>query len=314
MRVSDMLFFLHRSGLNLFLFLGCICGCGFEAVPAPDRYHEDQVSVVLTFDDGPVAADIPASTGAADRVALLLPLNRILAGLKKNNTTALFYIKGPGTPEAGETLKEVFTEGILSIHQANQILGYHAYNHANPIWDFPENMFAWNVEPMKEDLRQLKSFVGDLGKPEGLTGDALLTPVFRQPFGGMLMGISNGSRVARELGLTYHAYMIDSFDWTGHADADPALVARLPVGTEEDHVRFVRERLREKARAFSAAPVVDVLLHVNSFTAAHLQDWMDELRAAFEEFSGKSVVFAVPDIYLLDSRTVEDMSTLSFLF
>ncbi len=307
-------FSIYRSGLGLVFFLGLLAGCGFEGFPSPGDYDPNTVSVVLTFDDGPVSADVANPEEVADHESLLAPLDRILGKLQNRNATGVFYIKGPGTPEAEDALQDVFAHGILSIHQAGQIMGYHAYNHDDPIWKFPANTFCMNKEPMKEDLLRLKRFLGRIGGLEGLAEDDILTPVFRQPFGGTLVGIGTGAQAARELGLTYHAYWIDSFDWTGHADVDPSTVAHLPVATEADHVAFVRQRFRERAKCLTATPVIDVLLHVNSFTAAHLDEWMDELKTDFEEFTGKPVLFNVPETYLVDNQVLEDMTILTFLF
>jgi len=270
--------------------------------------------VVLTFDDGPVRADIADPVAkASEKQVLLGPLEQILSGLERQRARGVFYIKGPGGAENESVLKDAFGQGIASIHQAGQIMGYHAYNHGASMWAIPENLSAVSQPLMVEDLRQLKAYVDEAGVSAGLSAEEILSPVFRQPFGGSVIGRRNGWETAWDLGLTYHAYLIDSFDWTVNADCDPSIKAKLPVDTEADHLAFVRSHLREKAQDLSYCSVVDVLFHVNQFTADHLDEFVEELRSSFEQSTGKTVIFDVPPSYLTQMDTREDGSVLFFL-
>jgi peptidoglycan/xylan/chitin deacetylase (PgdA/CDA1 family) len=300
-------------GAVLFFTATLLPGCGFVSPPDPPQNDGPNLTIVLTFDDGPLPADVADFQQAADRSSLLVPLNQILSVLEQKGATGVFYLKGPGTPEAGEAVKDLFTEAIDSLHQANQVMGYHAFNHNKTLWGRSTLFSDQKTEDMKNDLRQLKAYINQAAAPLGWAAGDVLTPVFRQPYGGRIFGWTDGWKAAAQLGLTYHGYDIDSFDWTQNIDAGPDIQSHFPAHTEVDHVAFVKEQIRKRADKFANAASVDILLHVNSFTATHLAEWIDELQTDFERVSGKTIIFAVPETYLIEPQTREDMAALSIL-
>lgn len=221
-------------------------GCGVQSPPQAPA-GATTISVVLTFDDGPLPADVADAAGSASREGLLDPLRAILTVLAEEAAQGVFYIRGPGTPEAGASLHGVFADGLRAIGEGGHILGYHAYNHGGPAWGPAWNLDTGDEAAMKQDLLDLRAYVEGCLSASGASPGIALSPVFRQPYGGGVLRWLGGERVAHDLGLTYHGYVIDSFDWTGNIDADPWVVARLPVGTEAEHLDFVRAHLAAAA-------------------------------------------------------------------
>ena len=260
------------------------------------------MTIVLSFDDGPVSADIAFPETLAETGVLLEPIERILDVLAQREIQAMFYIEGPGSPEAARALHDVFGEGLLAIHEAGHILGYHAFDHNPRIWFWPIGPREEIHARMNTDLDRLEAFLDDVLPSVGVLRQDVFTGVFRQPFGGGgILSRLDALMVVSERGWTYHGYMINSIDWTDDADADAWLVDRLPVQTEADHVELVLQRLRAGADENRDRSIVDVLLHVNSFTATHLDEWIDELASAFARTTGRAVRFAVPDCYLANN-------------
>jgi peptidoglycan/xylan/chitin deacetylase (PgdA/CDA1 family) len=290
------------------LWLSAASGCGTD--PLSHVEEKRATIVVLTFDDGPVAADVLDPAGTQNMPTLLDPLNAILDTLAQRGLQAVFYVKGPGNRTAGVVLGDTFADGILSIHRAGQVLGYHAYDHDPAIWVRLPVPMSTVRDDMREDLDQLESFLDGLLGPRGLSRGAIFTRVFRQPFGGGGIAQCPAIEVAHERGWTYHGFRIDSVDWTDNADIDPALFVHLPIATEGERVEYVRYRLREGAERNRGLTVVDVLFHVNAFTARHLNDWIDELQTVFAEQTGALPTFSVPDDYLNNDDPVTDMSVI----
>ncbi len=289
-----------------------MAGCGYEvgAVQPVDQ----PVTIVLTFDDGPLSADVQATDFDLNRQAILGPVDTILGTLAKRNIRAVFYIKGPGSPENGEKLKEAYLEEIPKMSRAGHILGYHAYNHAQRLWGIPAQPHGQWALDMKNDLQNLKDYINEIFVPLNILGQDFFSPIFRQPFGGDRLREMEGWVAAMKSGLVCHGYAIDSFDWTGNLDALPSLIAHMQVATEDDHVEFVLAQFSRKANELADRQVVDVLLHVNHFTANHLDQWIDALKTDFEQSTGKTVVFDVPACYLNESDFEMDASIFHFLF
>jgi len=104
-------------------------------------------------------------------------------------------------------------------------------------------------------------------------------------------------------------------DWTLNADVPPAIADRLLATAGGDSVALVNERLRRGARAFASHEDVDVLMHVNSLTAAHLDEWIDTLTSAFQAAGVQSVEFGMSPEYLAEAEPAADLSALLiFLF
>jgi peptidoglycan/xylan/chitin deacetylase (PgdA/CDA1 family) len=283
-------------------------GCGLQ--PACPDSADGPRHVVLTFDDGPIPADIADPELRPDLDLLLAPLNEVLARLEAHGARAVFYIKGPGTSDAAEELKPAYAAGIGLMREAGHVLGYHCYRHAQDVWIEPFEPGPVVQGRMTADLDQLVVFLDDVLAPSGLEQADVFSPLFRPPFGGAGMSAPDAEAVARARGWTFHGFRIDSMDWTTNADADVQLTARLPVASEADHVAYVRRCLRRGVSRQAGCQDVDVLMHINAFTAAHLDEWFDELTAACVEETGYPPVFDVPDAYLREDDPVMDMSFL----
>lgn len=134
------------------------------------------------------------------------------------------------------------------------------------------------------------------------------------PYGDGLNGWLDGPVIARQLGWTCHGYTIDSMDWMLNADVPPAIADRLLAASDGDPVALVNERLRRGARAFAGRGDIDVMMHVNSLTAAHLDEWIDTLTAAFQAEGVQSVDFRVSPEYLAESEPADLSALLIFLF
>jgi peptidoglycan/xylan/chitin deacetylase (PgdA/CDA1 family) len=270
-----------------------------------------QTAVTLTFDDGPLAADVLPADRSAAAEELLDPLFQILDVLERRGLEAVFYVVAPGD----DRLTASWTEGLLAIHSAGGTLGYHAFDHDALFWFDPLLSRPAARARVLADYRQLRAFVDQALAPAGITQQELFSPVFRMPYGDGLNSWLDGPIIARQLGWTCHGYAIDSMDWTLNADVPAAIANRLLAAAGGDPVALVNERLGRGARAFASYEAVDVLMHVNSLTAAHLDEWIDTLTAALQSEGVESVDFSVSPEYLADSQPAADLSALLiFLF
>jgi len=270
-----------------------------------------QTTVTLTFDDGPLAADVWPEHRDADAEARLDPLLQILDVLERRGLKAVFYVVAPGD----DRLLGTWTEGLLAIHAAGGTLGYHAFDHDALFWFDPLlNRRAARAQILA-DYERLQAFVDRALAPAAITQQELFSPIFRMPYGDGLNGWLDGPVIARHLGWTCHGYAIDSMDWTVNADLPRAIADRLLSVAGGDPVALVKERLQRGAGAFAGRGDVDVLMHVNSLTAAHLDEWIDTLTAEFQSEGVESVDFRVSPEYLAESEPAADLSALLiFLF
>lgn len=274
-----------------------------SALPAP-------LTIVLTFDDGPLAADVDLAAATTDPEHLLDPLRRILAALAAHQIPAVFFVEGPGNPVAAAEYRSVYADGMLEIHRAGHLLGYHAFRQDPAIWVQPLTPPPLARLAMSADLDQLELYLGVLLAERGESAAELLTPLFRQPYGGLGISRSAAFAVATARGWTYRGFLIDSTDWTDHPDLPPAIAARLAVGDPADRIAFVRSRLRSGVYRHRQRAVVDVLLHMNGFTADHLHLWIDELSAAAAALGRGPAWFAVPPCYRERSDPTVDLDVL----
>jgi peptidoglycan/xylan/chitin deacetylase (PgdA/CDA1 family) len=292
----------------LFALVG---GCGVGA-PCPSN-AADQVTVVLTFDDGPLAADQSLENASPAAVELLQPLRTILDTLDRRGARAVFYIEGPGSDDAGEALQSLFANGLEAIHERDHVLGYHAFNHDPAIWSQTLGPPLFGRVPMREDLDRLVAYVDAALAIVDADRDEWFSALYRQPFGGSGISRFEAQVVAQDLGWIYHGFVIDSVDWTDNLESDPGLVAGLPFDDETQRIAFVRRRIRSGIFRHWDREVIDVLLHVNTFTAANLDAWIDEIEAAYSQKAGAAIVFDVPECYLttpdgtVDRTLVEDL-------
>lgn len=279
-------------------------GCGSDPPNCPQA-GSGPADVVLTFDDGPFAADI-ADKEHTDPEVLLSPLNEILSILAQRNVRAVFYISGPGTDEAASKLSEPFARGVLAIHQAGHVLAYHAFAHDRGIWADPLLPPGIAESMMKTDMDRLEGFIDDSLRPSGLTGKDLFQPVFRQPYGGIGFLAFEGVSMARARGWIYHGFRIDTGDWLVNADADPQLRAALSAETDQKLTDFVGARLKDGTAANTNCGQADVLLHVNGSTAKHLNSWIEELSVLISKPAGRTGIMDVPQSYLQESDSFVD--------
>jgi peptidoglycan/xylan/chitin deacetylase (PgdA/CDA1 family) len=297
---------LYIAAILVPLFCFMLGGCTKDLTSLEKN---EPARIVITFDDGPLPADVADPEIVPERETLLVPLEKILDTLNAHDAQAVFYIKGPGTAKAGEILADIFFDGLNEIHSAGHIMGYHAYQHEPSIWGLPLQDSFLRQRKMRKDLQSLASYVETVTK-----GEIKLAEVFRQPYGGDRVCRIDGWTVATSMGLTYHGYDIDSFDWTENTDVNKEIIRDLPVITEEDHMNFIRKKFHEQAIRHADDAVVDVLFHVNHFTADHLGELIDLLREEFEHSTGRSVLFKVPKSYLKYSEPYIDTLILDYIF
>ncbi|HNO78542.1 MAG TPA: polysaccharide deacetylase family protein [Phycisphaerae bacterium] len=286
-------------------------GCG----TATDCHSEtaNRVTVVLTFDDGPLAADQSLDNASGASVELLDQLNAILDTLNRRGARAVFYIEGPGDDETGSAVQSLFADGLRSIHDQGHVLGYHAFNHDPAIWSQTLGPPFFGRTAMRSDLVQLTAYLDTTLEVVGANRLEWFTPVYRQPFGGSGISRSEAEAVAQELGWIYHGFVIDSVDWTDNLESDPTLTEGLPFETDTERVEFVRRRIRSGIFRNWDREVIDILFHVNAFTAANLDAWIDEIETAYSQKVDATIELEVPDCYLttpdaqVDRTLVEDV-------
>jgi peptidoglycan/xylan/chitin deacetylase (PgdA/CDA1 family) len=299
------------------LFAATICiafaqgGC--DNPPPCNSKSAEPVHFILTFDDGPFPADI-ADKEAATPEELLSPLRTILDTLSRRRVQAVFYTAGPG-PDAAAQLTDKFGDGIVAIHQSGHVLGYHAFAHFTYIWANPLLPPGISEPIMDADLDRLVGLIDTSLAPRSMSQGEMFSPIFRQPYGGVAMCSFEGEKIASRRGWAYHGYHIDGGDWLTNADADPAIRDRLGLQDEASSVAYVKSCLRAGAAKNQGCGAVDVLFHVNSFTARNLDIWIDELDAivgaplASSFVNSQSPKFEVPDAYLHNSDGFIDMQT-----
>ncbi|GJM24318.1 MAG: hypothetical protein DHS20C16_07330 [Phycisphaerae bacterium] len=273
----------------------------------------DQVTVVLTFDDGPLAADQPLTNASGASDELLQPLRAILDTLERRGVRAMFFIEGPGYDGAGDAGRDLFATGLRAIHDREHVMGYHAFDHDPAIWSQTLGPPLFGRVPMRADLVQLVAYIDSALATVDDNQNEWFAPVFRQPFGGSGISRSEAQIVAQEFGWIYHGFVIDSVDWTDNLESDPAVADGLPIQDETERIDFVRRRIRSGIFRNWDREVIDVLLHVNTFTATNLDTWIDEIETAYSQKSGATIVFDVPECYLttpdseVDRTLIEDL-------
>ena len=261
------------------------------------------ISVVLTFDDGPVDAHVPRSEAVARSESdLLRPLDDILATLGSHEIRAVFYIEGPWTEQAATDLLSVHRAGVERVLGAGHIVGYHAFNHDPDLW-------LTNVQApaLIADMDRISDFFEQLGIADRAT------PIFRPPFGGVGAARWRHRLPRRDRARLDCPRLRDrSVDWTQNATADPDLVARLPVSCETDRRDYSLSKIDAAVARTADRALVDVLFHVNPFTAEYLGELISAIATAFAE-RGRTARFEVPDAYLKESDREADTSFLNDL-
>src|SRR5262245_1623075 len=168
----------RRWCLAATLLTGGIAGCVDTLATVSPAANDAGAPIVLTFDDGPIRADVanPGDDPNAER--LLDPLRQILAQLQSANIQAVFYVRGPGNDAAAKKLLDIYSEGFREIHDAGHVLGYHAYNHDPSIWSPPFEAPEVAEAKMAADLDALETFVAQALASLGLTKNDVFSPIF----------------------------------------------------------------------------------------------------------------------------------------
>ena len=292
------------AGVTSACLIAVAPGCGVRAT-CPGETAE-QVTVVLTFDDGPLAADLLID--GADSTALLRPLASILETLERRGARGVFFIEGPGGDVDGVRVVDDFAEGLRVIHDGGHVLGYHAFRHDPALWSQTLGFPLLGRAQMQSDLDRLVAYLDTALGMIGTNRDDWFTPIFRQPFGGSGLSRTEAQIAAQQRGWIYRGFVIDSVDWTDNIEADPGLAMGLPFETETERIDFVRERIRSGIYRNWDRDVIDILLHVNTFTSDHLDIWIDEIETAYAQRVGATIVFDVPDCYVTTPDATVDRS------
>ncbi len=296
-----------RALLVGILLVGCSDGSRSES-PARDAGSDGTaalhpISVVLTFDDGPVDAHVVRSDVPARLTSeLLSPLDSILATLAARGALGIFYLEGPGTERAAGSTKALHETGVSRILDGGHRIGFHAFDHSPALWLGPTTAPADVVA----DMNRIESFVVEL------VGPNRATPIFRPPYGGLGAAGDAAFDEAASRGWTGHGFDIDAVDWTLNATADPTLVNQLPVGCDGARLDYALRRLWLGAARTADREAIDVLFHVNGFTGHHLERMLQELEGALAD-DGRRAVFEVPNSYLEGSNHFADASLLEDL-
>ena len=244
---------------------------------------------ILTFDDGPLPADVTeydANDPRADD-KLLRPLEQILETLRSRRAgriKAVFFLRGRGFPWKKRTPKpppvEVFEDGVAMIVADGHRLGLHCYSHDPKIWRVPfESRTAIN-----EDLKTGRRFF------EEECGAGTLT-TFRPPYGG---GGSSAMKWAERKELVFHRWDIDPEDWLHHPDA--GLFRRFERQGAR-HRKHVVDRLHLGAFVHAIFPNPnDFLFHVSKRTAKHLDAFLSAIENSTRSV-GRDSKWVVPDSY-----------------
>ncbi|MGE0479892.1 MAG: polysaccharide deacetylase family protein [Phycisphaerae bacterium] len=284
--------------------LCAIAGC-LPAAPCENAASGGGTTLVLTFDDGPLPADVAQIDAPLDSDALLAPLRDILATLHARHLPAVFFVQGPRTTAAADALRAVYAEALVEIHAAGHVAGYHGFAPDPPVWIQPLTPPVLAAGAMSRDLDRLVAYLDAALAPTGVGREQVFAPVFRQPFGGAGVSRSAGVLAAAARGWTYRGFALDSTDWIVNADAPLALLG-IDELTAESAAARVAERLARAAHRPRDGRIVDVLFHVNHLTATHLDAWLDVLMDAFESADGAPPIFDVPACYLSHSDATVD--------
>jgi peptidoglycan/xylan/chitin deacetylase (PgdA/CDA1 family) len=301
-----------RASLIALLFMATVAGC--TEFPVPAKIGNPPPKIVLTFDDGPLPADLAPPREGYSADELLEPLREILATLARNDADAVFFVQGPGNEVLGAEGMAACATALREMHAAGHTLGFHAYNPDPAIWIRPSPLPALAAVPMEADLDRLVAWVDAAAEDAGLAPDEVFAPVFRQPFGGMGISRVPAFLAATARGWKYRGFRIDSADWARNTDRPKIVGDRFASVDEAEYVDFVVDRLRDGVRRNADnVAVVDVLFHVNSFTAAHLPTWVDALRDEMVALYGIASAFSVPDEYVRENNLFVDLSILTDL-
>ncbi len=237
---------------------------------------------ILTFDDGPLAADVVDVSGMSPE-QMLAPLRRMLDTLRDHPDgpiEAVFYLRGPDYPWPRHPPRAVFEQGVQWMLAEGHHVGLHAYRHDPDLW--------WNwisrADEIKQDLDQCNEYF----KPMLSGGD--LT-VFRPPY---LQGGIPAWAWAQENGVKYQLVDIDTKDWKHHQDATFPRWENDPVG-HRDHMLGTLPYRMWFHTLFPGAN--DFLFHVSERTADFLRELIDKISQSTRDL-GHDPSYVVPPEYV----------------
>jgi peptidoglycan/xylan/chitin deacetylase (PgdA/CDA1 family) len=237
---------------------------------------------ILTFDDGPLPADVVKAEGLTDG-QLLDPLKRIIAALAdhpEGPMPAVFFVRGPAYPWPSPPPKRIFRKGIQMILEAGHHVGIHCHRHDPDLW------WGWLFRgpEIHDDLDRCVAYF------EPLVGRPMTT--FRPPYG---QGGFPAFQWAAQQGIKYHLVDLDPEDWRHHPDA--RLLRRF-VNAPQRHLRHMRAELDAKLWMHTLRPGArDVLFHVSIRTADFLPRLLDHIVELTRRL-GRTPRFVVPQDYL----------------
>ncbi len=236
---------------------------------------------ILTFDDGPLAADMVDATGLSD-AELLTPLDQILETLAthpEGPIKAVFFVRGPAYPWPTPPPDSAFQKGIDRILDEGHFIGLHAYRHDPELW--------WNwltrAPEITEDLDRCRAYF------EPMVGADIT--VFRPPYG---QGGIPAFDWAQENNVKYHLMDVDTEDWKHHPDGLNLLWENDPVG----HLDYMLHFLPSKMWFHTLSPGAnDILFHVSERTAGFLDRLIERVSEA-TRLLGHEPKYVVPSEYV----------------
>ncbi|MBI4716565.1 MAG: polysaccharide deacetylase family protein [Planctomycetes bacterium] len=243
-----------------------------------------QAEWIITFDDGPLPADITTLDNHPGEQSLDA-LRRILETLRthpRGPIPAVFYLRGPAYPwpQRPPLSDTLFETGVRMMLDAGHYVGVHAHRHDPDLW--------WNWISRGSDIEKdldtcVDYFAPKVGKP--------LT-VFRPPYG---QGGLPAMLWAKRNHIRYHWTDLDPQDYLHHPDAQPAPIF---VNDAQGHLEYMLAALPIKMLDdLLVSSPRDVLFHVSVRTADHLRQVLDKICEVSLAF-GKQPVFTVPDVYM----------------
>ena len=236
---------------------------------------------ILTFDDGPLAADVVDAAGLSDE-QLLGPLTRILEVLETHPDgpiKGVFFLRGPAHPWPAPPPDSAFKTGVDRIMEHGHYVGLHAYRHDPDLW--------WNwlirASEVKEDLDCCRAYF------EPMVGRGIT--VFRPPYG---QGGPPAFEWAREHSVKYQLMDVDPEDWKHHPDA----FNRQWQNDPQAHLNHMLQMLLLRMWFHTLWPGPnDVLFHVNERTAEFLPRLIDRIGEVTRQL-GHEPEYVVPAEYV----------------
>ncbi len=236
---------------------------------------------ILTFDDGPLPADVVDATGVSEE-ELLRPLDRILDVLESHSggsIAAVFFLRGPAYPWPVPPPDSVFQAGVDRILGRGHAVGLHAYRHDPDLW--------WNWllrgSEIREDLDRCRAYF------EPMAGQPIT--VFRPPYG---QGGLPAYLWSQEHNVKHHLMDVDPEDWKHHHDA----LHRRWVDEPQAHLQHMLNLLPARMWFHTLWPGAnDILLHVSERTAQLLPELIQKIVDTTRQL-GKEPRFVLPPEYM----------------